>query len=146
MIVVSEGLGAITTEAQHHSLRRLLAESFHCDPDDILPTMRNARQYFFFKKNKPVAVATFRERGHLRYYDTVRANVLCNAATSPTHRRKGHMRALLGRLIDDLRKEKKRHLNLNARTDNPGAMRLYASLGFEVVCAFGSIVHMRLRL
>lgn len=54
-------------------------------------------------------------------------------ATDPAAQRQGHARALLQRLIDDLRKRQTRSLFLEVAVDNPAAIALYLGLGFRQV-------------
>ena len=58
-----------------------------------------------------------------------------NVATDPTHRRKGHARALLERLVADARARKMRLAQLEVRASNEAARALYESFGFRVVGA-----------
>ncbi|TAJ87845.1 MAG: GNAT family N-acetyltransferase [Reyranella sp.] len=54
-------------------------------------------------------------------------------AVDPAHRRRGAARLLLGAVIDRVRGDGARTLFLEVGADNPGALKLYNSLGFETV-------------
>lgn len=149
MIVVSKGLSAITTEKTYYRLVQLLYHSFHdVSPPEIIQSMLNMEQYFWFQDNQPVAVISFRKKGILncdgRYY----SNVLYNVSTSPLYRQKGYMIKLLQYIIRISQQQKKRCLHLEVRKDNHSAVHLYQKLGFEVMkeCNNHDIYHMRLLL
>lgn len=147
MILASEGLAAITTPQQHEALYNLLAKSFgHHAAPEVLDSMLGMRQYFSFHKGVPVAVLSVRSKGTLQCAKRPLANVIYNAATAPRHRRKGHMRKLLQRVIADYHQQGKRHLNLEVLRNNHKAARLYTSVGFHVVNTCGDIALMRLLL
>jgi len=149
MIVVSNGLDAITSGDQYKFLFKFLSQSFHTDRIyETLQTMLNMRQYFFFKNNKPIAVVSFKKRGHLNCSGIHHTNVLYNVATSPYYRRKGYMKQLLQFVMDDMRKQKRKYLHLEVLKDNEKALNLYKKLGFEVIyeCSGKGIYLMRLRL
>lgn len=65
----------------------------------------------------------FRHRGRLIY-------LIANVATHPDYRRQGIGRALTERAMQEARERKADELWLHVRDDNPGAIRLYANLGF----------------
>lgn len=147
MIRVSDGLDALTTPQQHEALLNLLAKSFgrHA-AHEVQDSMRAMRQYFSFHNGVPVAVLSIRHKGTLHCAKRPLSNVIYNAATTPRHRRKGHMRRLLKRVIADSRQQGKRHLNLEVLLDNHKAFRLYASVGFRLVDTCDNIALLRLHL
>lgn len=147
MIVVSKGLSAITTEKKYYRLVQLLSHSFHdVFPFEIIQSMLNMKQYFWFQDNQPVAVVSFRKKGILicnkRYY----SNVLYNVATAPLYRKKGYMKKLLQYIIRISKQQKKRCLHLEVSKDNHSAIHLYQKLGFEIMEECNKIYHMRLLL
>ena len=147
MIRVSQGLDALTSPEQHDALHRLLTKSFGAGAaEQVLGSMADMRQYFFFRDGLPVAVLSTRPKGVIHCARTPRANVIYNAATTPRHRRKGYMRQLLKRVVADHRQQGCRCLNLEVLQDNHKAARLYASLGFQIVDAQNDIALMRLRI
>lgn len=147
MIRVSDGLGALTTPAQHEALLNLLAKSFGAGAaQEVADSMSEMTQYFSFRNNLPVAVLSVRKKGILHCAKRPLVNVIYNAATAPRHRRKGHMRKLLKRVISDHRRHGKRHINLEVLQSNHKAGRLYASVGFQAVNACDNILHMRIHL
>ncbi|MDY0892614.1 ribosomal protein S18-alanine N-acetyltransferase [Frigoribacterium sp. CFBP9030] len=54
-------------------------------------------------------------------------------AVVPGARRHGLGRTLMTAMIDEARRRRVREVFLEVRADNPGAQRLYASLGFEPI-------------
>lgn len=54
-------------------------------------------------------------------------------AVVPGARRHGLGRTLMSAMIDEARRRRVREVFLEVRADNPGAQRLYASLGFESI-------------
>ena len=58
---------------------------------------------------------------------------MMNVAVSANHRRKGIGRALVNALIDRLRENNAYSLTLEVRASNDAAIRLYDSMGFEMV-------------
>lgn len=58
---------------------------------------------------------------------------MMNVAVSPDHRRKGVGRALIQRLIDDLKSQGSHILMLEVRVSNTPAITLYEDLGFVQV-------------
>lgn len=134
MIVVSQGLDAITTDQQYSFLTKFLQQSFRsADVGDLLMSMSEMEQYFFFQKHKPVAVVSFRKRGHLHCTGAYYSNTLYNVATSPYYRKRGYMKKLLKFLIQQKRKQRVKHLHLEVLKNNLKAVNLYRSLGFEVL-------------
>lgn len=134
MIIVSNGLDAITSDEQYSFLFKFLSQSFHTDNIyDTILTMLNMKQYFFFKNNKPIAVVSFRKKGYLNCAGTYYTNVLYNVATSPYYRRKGYMKRLLQFVIEEMRKQKRKYLHLEVLKDNEKAINLYKKIGFEVI-------------
>ena len=59
--------------------------------------------------------------------------LIANVATHPDHRRRGIGRALTERVMKQARDKKASALWLHVRDDNPGAVKLYADLGFREV-------------
>ena len=146
MIVESDGLSAITTDKNYTYLTQLLKRSFLVDPYDILSSMTNMKQFFFFHRGKPVAVVSLRDKGHLRCTGKKVSNMLYNVATHPSYRNKGYMKKLLLFLIDMSKQTGKRHLHLEVLSSNKNAISLYKKLGFQVVDGCGGIEWMRLDL
>ena len=68
----------------------------------------------------------FRDRGKRIY-------LIANVATHPDHRRHGIARVLTQRAMDHARKKNAAAIWLHVRDDNPGAVKLYADLGFQEV-------------
>lgn len=153
MIIVSKGLDAITTEQQYLFLSKWLQQSFRtADIPDLLFTMAEMEQFFFFHKNKPVAMVSFKKRGYLHCTGTYYANTLYNVSTSPYYRRRGYMKQLLQFLIQQKKKQRVKYIHLEVLKQNVKAIRLYQSVGFEILyeclatsCHKG-IYLMRLRL
>lgn len=56
-----------------------------------------------------------------------------NVATDPVHRRRGHARALIARLMQEARAEGASAAQLEVRASNTAAITLYESFGFVVV-------------
>ncbi len=68
----------------------------------------------------------FRDHGN-------RIFLVANVATHPNHRRRGIGRALTERVMKQARDKKATAIWLHVRDDNPGAIKLYADLGFREV-------------
>lgn len=134
MIVVSQGLDAITTDQQYSFLTKFLQQSFRsADVENLLMSMTEMEQLFFFQKHKPVAVISFKKRGYLHCTGAYYSNTLYNVATSPYYRKRGYMKKLLKFLIQQKRKQKMKYLHLEVLKNNMKAVNLYKSLGFEVL-------------
>jgi ribosomal-protein-alanine N-acetyltransferase len=56
-----------------------------------------------------------------------------NVATDPEHRRRGHARALVEAMISAAREVGARTMQLEVRSSNAAAIRLYESYGFRAV-------------
>ena len=65
----------------------------------------------------------FRDQGQRIY-------LIANVATHPDHRRRGIARILTQRAMQHARHKKAQAIWLHVRDDNPGAIQLYADLGF----------------
>lgn len=146
MIIDSEGLSAIKTEKQYNFLVKLLRQAFLSDPYEIMLSMINMKQYFFFHRDKPVAVVSVRDKGILRCTGKTVSNVLYNVATHPSYRNQGYMKKLLCFIIKTSQQQGKRHLHLEVLQTNKNAISLYQKLGFVVVGGCGGIEWMRLGL
>lgn len=134
MIVVSQGLDAITTDQQYSFLSKFLQQSFHsADVGNLLLSMTGMEQFFFFQNNKPVAVVSFKKRGHLHCTGAYYSNTLYNVATAPYYRKRGYMKQLLKFLIQQKRKQRIKYLHLEVLKKNIKAVGLYQSLGFEIL-------------
>lgn len=147
MIVVSQGLDGLAL--QHYKpLYNIIQSSFpNGDAAEIIGSMQNMVQYFYFKKNKPIAIVSFRKRGRL--YSQINknfSNVLYNVATAPNYRKKGYMKKLLRFIIQhQFGDYKRRCLHLEVLTNNTPASSLYKKLGFEPQNHNGGMItHMRL--
>jgi len=68
----------------------------------------------------------FRDRGKRIY-------LVANIATHPDHRRRGIARLLTQRVVEHARKKNAAEIWLHVRDDNPGAVQLYADLGFREI-------------
>lgn len=68
----------------------------------------------------------FRDKGK-------RVHLIANVATHPEYRRRGIARALTERTIQHAREKRTTAIWLHVREDNPGAVKLYADLGFTEV-------------
>jgi ribosomal protein S18 acetylase RimI-like enzyme len=68
----------------------------------------------------------FRDHGKRIY-------LVANVATHPDYRRRGIGRALTQRAMEHARKKNAAAIWLHVRDDNPGAIQLYADLGFQEV-------------
>jgi ribosomal protein S18 acetylase RimI-like enzyme len=68
----------------------------------------------------------FHDRGRRIY-------LIANVATHPDHRRRGIGRVLTQRAMEHARKKNATAIWLHVRDDNPGAVKLYADLGFQEV-------------
>lgn len=64
-------------------------------------------------------------------YKGRRIYLIANIATHPDHRRKGIARALTERTMQHARSRGADELWLHVRSDNPGAVHMYADLGFS---------------
>ena len=146
MIVISNGLQAITTKPQYQYLCKFMSNSFCTHPHNIISSMENMKQYFYFRNNRPVASVSYRELGDVHCKRYLHHNVLYNIATSDTYRRKGIMMRLLHSIIHDLKAKGKRHINLEVLKSNVPAVRLYHKLGFRVIASCNNILLMRIRL
>lgn len=153
MIVVSNGLEAIKTDQHYGSLSRLIGNAFKgAHIDEILLSMIQMKQYFFFKNNKPIAVVSLRKKGYLVCTGTYHTNTIYNVATAPYYRKKGYMKKIFRRVFDDMRKQRKKYAHLEVLKTNTKAINLYKKLGFKIIyeCAPTSshkgIYLMRLRL
>jgi len=69
------------------------------------------------------SLVPFRHRGRRIY-------LIANVAVHPDHRRRGIARALTSRAVTQAREKKADAVWLHVRDDNPGAIQLYADLGF----------------
>ncbi len=69
------------------------------------------------------SLVPFRHKGKRLY-------LIANVATHPDHRRKGIARALTERVMQHARQRGVNDLWLHVRADNPGAVKMYADLGF----------------
>lgn len=147
MIVVSYGLDAITTEKQYKFLSQYLRSSLRvADVEYLLRNMAGMEQYFFFHNDKPVSVISFVRKGVLHCTGTHYRNTLYNVATAPYYRKRGYMRKLLTFVIQRKMAQRFKTLHLEVLKDNKKALRLYRSLGFEVIHECPAIYVMRLRL
>lgn len=134
MILASQGLDAITTDQQYSFLTKFLQHSFRsADIENLLISMSEMEQYFFFQNNKPVAVVSFKKRGYLHCTGAYYSNTLYNVATASYYRKRGYMRKLLKFLIQQKRKQRVKYLHLEVLKNNLKAVALYKSLGFEVL-------------
>jgi ribosomal protein S18 acetylase RimI-like enzyme len=68
----------------------------------------------------------FRDKGK-------RIHLIANVATHPEYRRRGIARALTERTLQHARDKKSNAIWLHVRDDNPGAVKLYADLGFTEI-------------
>ena len=64
-------------------------------------------------------------------YKGKRIYLIANVATHPEHRRKGIAYALTERAVKHARQRGSDEMWLHVREDNPGAVQMYSSLGFE---------------
>jgi ribosomal protein S18 acetylase RimI-like enzyme len=71
-----------------------------------------------------VSLVPFRHKGKRIY-------LIANVATHPEHRRKGIAHTLTERAMQHARQRGSDELWLHVRDDNPGAVQMYADLGFE---------------
>lgn len=134
MIVVSQGLDAISTDQQYSFLTKFLQQSFRkADVENLLMSMTEMEQFFYFQNHKPVAVVSFKKRGYLHCTGAYYSNTLYNVATAPYYRKKGYMKKLLKFLIQQKRKQNVKYLHLEVLKNNIKAVNLYRSLGFEVL-------------
>jgi ribosomal protein S18 acetylase RimI-like enzyme len=85
--------------------------------------------YVWEENNKIIgntSLIPFRDRGKRIY-------LVANVATHPDYRRRGIARALTRRAMEHARKKNAATIWLHVRDDNPGAIQLYADLGFQEV-------------
>jgi ribosomal protein S18 acetylase RimI-like enzyme len=85
--------------------------------------------YVWEENNKIVGNASlipFRDNGKHIY-------LIANVATHPDHRRRGIGRILAQRAMEHARNKKASAVWLHVRDDNPGAIKLYADLGFQEI-------------
>jgi len=85
--------------------------------------------YVWEENNRIVGNASlipFRDKGR-------RIHLIANVAVHPDHRRRGIARLLTEQTMRHAREKKTTALWLHVRDDNPGAIKLYADLGFQEV-------------
>jgi GNAT superfamily N-acetyltransferase len=85
--------------------------------------------YVWEEHNKIVGNASlipFRDHGKRIY-------LIANVATHPDYRRRGIARILTQRAMEHARKKNTTAIWLHVRDDNPGAIKLYADLGFQEI-------------
>ena len=85
--------------------------------------------YVWEENNKIVGNASlipFRDQGKRIY-------LIANVATHPDQRRRGIGRILTQRAMEHARSKKATAIWLHVRDDNPGAIKLYADLGFQEI-------------
>lgn len=85
--------------------------------------------YVWEENNRIVGNASlipFRDKGK-------RIHLIANVATHPDHRRHGIARALTEQVMRQAREKNTTALWLHVRDDNPGAVKLYADLGFHEI-------------
>ncbi len=85
--------------------------------------------YVWEEDNRIVGNASlipFRDKGK-------RVHLIANVAVHPDHRRRGIARALTERTMQHAREKNTTALWLHVRDDNPGAVKLYADLGFHEI-------------
>ena len=134
MIVFSHGLDAITTDQQYEFLTKFLQKSFHsADVENLLMSMTEMEQFFFFQNHKPVAVVSFKKKGYIQCTGKHYRNTLYNVATAPYYRKRGYMKKLLKFLIQQKKKQRLKYLHLEVLKKNTKAVGLYKSLGFKVL-------------
>lgn len=134
MIVFSHGLDAITTDQQYEFLTKFLQKSFHsADVENLLMSMTEMEQFFFFQNYKPVAVVSFKKKGYLHCTGKHYRNTLYNVATAPYYRKRGYMKELLKFLMQQKKKQRLKYLHLEVLKKNTKAVGLYKSLGFKVL-------------
>ena len=85
---------------------------------------------YVWEENKKIignaSLIPFRDHGK-------RIHLIANVATHPDHRRRGIARLLTQRAMQHAREKNSTALWLHVRDDNPGAIKLYADLGFKEV-------------
>jgi len=85
--------------------------------------------YVWEENNKIVGNASlipFRDKGK-------RVHLIANVAVHPDHRRRGIARLLTERVMQHAREKNTTAIWLHVRDDNPGAVKLYADLGFQEI-------------
>jgi len=85
--------------------------------------------YVWEENNKIIGNASlipFRDQGKRVY-------LIANVATHPDFRRRGIARVLTQRAVNHARKKNASAVWLHVRDDNPGAVKLYADLGFQEI-------------
>jgi len=85
--------------------------------------------YVWEENNKIVGNASlipFRDKGK-------RVHLIANVAVHPDHRRRGIARLLTERTMQHAREKNTTAIWLHVRDDNPGAVKLYADLGFQEI-------------
>lgn len=85
--------------------------------------------YVWEENNKIIGNASlipFRDKGRRIY-------LIANVATHPDYRRRGIARILTQRAMEHARKKNTTAIWLHVRDDNPGAIKLYADLGFQEI-------------
>jgi len=85
---------------------------------------------YVWEENKKIvgnaSLIPFRDKGKRVY-------LIANVATHPDHRRRGIARALTERAMQHAREKNTTATWLHVRDDNPGAVKLYADLGFQEI-------------
>lgn len=147
MLIVSQGLETIAMSSpQYRFLSSFLSKTFSSNVQDILHSMKDMTQYFYYKNAKPVAVLSFRKHGHLQCSQKPCPNMVYNVATAPYYRKRGYMKQLFLALFRDLKQQKQKFVHLEVLQNNLPAIALYKKLGFRVVEICEGIYHMRKQL
>lgn len=85
---------------------------------------------YVWEENKKIvgnaSLIPFRDKGK-------RIHLIANVAVHPDYRRRGIARALTERVMVHAREKNTTAIWLHVRDDNPGAVRLYADLGFQEI-------------
>lgn len=132
LVMVSEGHEFVRDARDQERLEQLLDEFDGCGRN-VLCSMAGTRQYYIRKRNRVVAILSFKDHGTSRNETRKMTNVIYNVCTDPRWRGRGLMTAILQRVIVDCCRRGKKRMHLEVLKTNVPAINLYLKLGFRYV-------------